>query len=70
MSLFADDAKLLRKIESKEDCEHLPNDLDNINRWVNFGKWSLTPKSVKCWKWAVVEWDKEESIQWEINGYT
>ena len=32
MSLFADDAKLLRKIESKEDCEHLPNDLDNINR--------------------------------------
>ena len=22
MNLFADDAKLLRKIESKEDCEH------------------------------------------------
>ena len=28
MSLFAADAKLLRKIESKEDCEHLQNDLD------------------------------------------
>ena len=28
MSLFAADAKLQRKIESKEDCEHLQNDLD------------------------------------------
>ena len=32
-SLFADDAKLLRKIESKDDCEHLQKDLDNIHRW-------------------------------------
>ena len=30
MSLFADEANLLRKIESKEDCKHLQNDLDNI----------------------------------------
>ena len=31
MSLFADDAKLLRKIESKEDREHLQKDLDKIH---------------------------------------
>ena len=33
MSLFADDAKLLRKIESKENCEHLHKDLHKIHRW-------------------------------------
>ena len=32
-SLFADDAKLLRKIKSKEECEHLQNDLVKIYRW-------------------------------------
>ena len=32
MSKFADDAKLLRKIESKEDCEHLQKDLDKTHR--------------------------------------
>ena len=33
MSLFADDLKLLRKIASKEDCEHLQKDPDKIHRW-------------------------------------
>ena len=33
MSLFADDAKLLRKIASKKDCEDLQKDLDKIQRW-------------------------------------
>ena len=33
-NLSADDAKLLRKIESKEDCEHLQKDLlDKIHSW-------------------------------------
>ena len=33
MSLFADDAKLLRKIVNKEDCEPLQKYLDKIHRW-------------------------------------
>ena len=32
MSVFADDAKLLRKIKSKEDCEHSQKDLDKFHR--------------------------------------
>ena len=32
MSLFVDDAKLLRKMISKEDFEHLQKDLDKIHR--------------------------------------
>ena len=44
MSLFADNAKLLRKIESKEDCEHLQKDLDKIHRW----KWEMEFNAKKC----------------------
>ena len=42
MSLFTDNAKILRKIESKGDFEHLQKDIDK------FQKWSLMPKSVNC----------------------
>ena len=49
-SLFADDAELLRKLKSKEYCEHLQNDLDKIINGVNHVKWSLMQKSVKLWK--------------------
>ena len=47
MNLSADDAKLLRKIESKENCEHLQEDLDKVHRWSKQWKWSFMPKSVK-----------------------
>ena len=40
MNLFADDAKLLRKIEIKEHCEHLQKDLNKIHRWSKL--WGLT----------------------------
>ena len=44
MSLFADDAKLLRKIESKEDCEHLQKDLDKIHSKL----WEMEFNAKKC----------------------
>ena len=46
MSLFADDAKLLRKIETKEDCEHLQKDLDKIHRWNKL--WEMEFNAKKC----------------------
>ena len=46
MSLFADDARLLRKIDSKEDCEHLQKDLDNIHIWSKF--WEMEFNAKKC----------------------
>ena len=33
ISLFADDAKLLRKIRNHKDCEELQNDINNIYAW-------------------------------------
>ena len=31
--MFADDTKLYRAIKSKEDCDILQQDLDNITDW-------------------------------------
>ncbi len=30
MSLFADDAKLLRRVKTEEDCDELESDLDRM----------------------------------------
>ena len=35
ISLFADDAKLLRKIGNHKDCEELHNDIIKIYEWSN-----------------------------------
>ena len=50
MSLFADDAKLLRKIESKEDCEHLQKYFDKIHRWSKLWKMEFNAKKCKVLK--------------------
>ena len=39
MSFFADDAKLLRRLESKRDCEQLQDDLEKIWKWGQ--KWKM-----------------------------
>ena len=33
ISLFADDAKLIRKIRNHKDCEELQNDINKIYEW-------------------------------------
>ena len=44
--VFAEDAKLFRKIESKEDCEHLQKDLDKIYIWSK--PWKMESNAKKC----------------------
>ena len=46
MSLFADNAKSITKIESKEDCEHLQKNLDKIHRWSKL--WEMEFNIKKC----------------------
>ena len=46
MSLFADDAKIQRKVEKKEDCEALKQDLNKIYAWCD--KWQMEFNTKKC----------------------
>ena len=46
MSLFADDAKLLRKISNQEDCKELQKDLDRIHDWSK--TWEMEFNTRKC----------------------
>jgi len=45
-SLFADNAKLLRKVENKDDCELLQRDLDKISEWSQ--RWEMEFNAKKC----------------------
>ena len=40
ISLFADDAKLLKKIETLKDCKELQEDLNKYQSGVENGKWN------------------------------
>ena len=55
ISLFADDAKLLRKISNQKDCEELQNDLNKINEWSK--RWEMEFNIHKC---HVMEMGKSE----------
>ena len=46
VNLFADDAKLLKRVEGQEDCEILQRDLDKILRWSK--KWEMEFNTKKC----------------------
>ena len=46
MNLFADDAKLLKIVNSKEDCLALQRDIDKIWEWSK--KWKLEFNAKKC----------------------
>ena len=46
MNLFADDAKLLRRVKKREDGEMLQKDLDNILEWSH--KWEMEFNVKKC----------------------
>ena len=47
-SLFADDAKILRKVKDMEDCEELQRDLDKVCEWSN--QWQMEFNFGKCTK--------------------
>ncbi len=46
ISLFADDAKLLRKISSHKNCEELQHDLNKIYEWNK--RWEMQFNVRKC----------------------
>ncbi|MPC64514.1 hypothetical protein E2C01_058631 [Portunus trituberculatus] len=46
MNLFADDAKLLRVIKTREDCLLLQEDLNTVYEWSR--KWKLEFNGKKC----------------------
>ena len=57
ISLFADDAKLSRKIKKKNnDCEELHNDINKIHEWNK--TWEMefnAKKNAMYWKWERVQ---------------
>merc|ERR1712035_47130 len=55
VSLFADDAKLLRKVEREEDCMALQQDLEKIWDWSR--KWEMEFNTKKC---CVVEFGRSK----------
>ena len=46
MSMFADDAKLMKKVKDKEDCEDLQRDLDKVYEWSQ--TWEMEFNAKKC----------------------
>ena len=46
VSLFADDAKLMRRVKDWRDCEELQGDLDKIYEWSR--KWEMEFNAKKC----------------------
>jgi len=53
MNMFADDAKLMRRMTKEDDCVSLNQDLDRINEWSC--KWEMTFNTKKC---SVLEFGK------------
>ena len=46
MSMFADDAKLMKRVRQKEDCEDLQRDLDRVYEWSQ--TWEMEFNAKKC----------------------
>ena len=46
MSMFADDTKVLKKIEDEESCRELQKDLDRLQQWSE--KWLMKFNASKC----------------------
>ncbi len=53
MTIFADDAKIMRRVAKEEDCISLGQDLDRISKWSR--KWEMTFNTKKC---SVLEFGK------------
>ncbi len=53
MTMFADDAKIMRRVINEEDCAALGQDLVKLNEWSN--KWKMTFNTKKC---SVLEFGK------------
>ncbi len=46
MNMFADNAKIMRKVANEEDCMALNQDLERISEWSR--KWEMIFNTKKC----------------------
>ncbi len=46
MTMFANDAKIMRRVINEEDCAALGQDLVKLNKWLN--KWEMLFNTKKC----------------------
>ena len=53
MNMFADDAKILRRVRNEEDCVALNQDLERVSEWSR--KWEMAFNTKKC---SVLEFGK------------
>ena len=63
VNLFADDAKVMRKVRSEEDCRRLQEDLDRINEWSRV--WKMDFNLGKC---RVMEFGRSgKRVHWDYK---
>ena len=55
ISLFTDDAKLLRKMRNHKDFEVLQNDINKIYEWSKTWEMEFEQKNAMYWKWEIVK---------------
>ena len=61
INLFADDTKIMSKVNSIEDCRKLQEDLDRVERWGR--KWQMEFNTSKC---KVVEFGRSKRrVHWD-----
>ena len=68
VSLFADDAKLLRKVRDSEDCRELQKDIDRVREWSN--KWQMQFNNRKCKKIEFGKSSKRCSFNYKLGQDT
>ena len=65
ISLFADDAKLLRKVVNYDDCRELQNDIDRVSDWST--KWQMQFNIGKCKKIEFGKSSKRCSFNYKLG---
>ncbi|XP_069178590.1 uncharacterized protein [Procambarus clarkii] len=66
MSMFADDAKLMRRVATDEDCRILQEDLNKLQRWSE--KWLLEFNTSKCKVMEMGLGDRRPKGQYTMEG--
>ena len=66
VDLFADDAKMYKKVVTEEDCVNLQKDLDSVYQWSI--KWGLSFNVSKCKLICVTRSKKLVLFNYNVNG--
>ena len=66
INLFADDAKLMKVIKNKGDCEELQRDIDKIHEWSQ--QWKLEFNTKKCHTMEMGNSKKRPTWEYQMGG--